>query len=488
MKKIFCLMLCLIMSVSLLVGCGGGAEESDGEEITLVWYARISKEADCDEVFKKASEMVKAKLGFNIDIIPLEDYNTKMPVIAASGEDYDIVYTASTVNNYYQNASDGNFLELDELLPKYAPTLWKDVEETVWDSVRAGDGKIYGIPNQQIFARAPGFLIPTQNIEALGLDAEAMKNWTVADYEEYFKLIKEKTGEYGYFAHAWGGDGAQREGFQLILGSNLPGAIRYNENTTNYEVVNQYDTDEFRNYIKTREKFVKDGLVAPMEVTENDIPKYSTPKNGVIPWLITMATYLPGCEANYKASYGFDVTAVTKSDALLTSYGTTATMAAINADTRYPEESVKFLEFLNTDKEFYNLITYGIEGKNYTKIDNNYIKKSETNPYSQPAWAIGNTFNAYLLEGQPLTLAEDTKKINSESKVSPILGFVPEQESLKVEIANCKAVLEEYLSILEQGIVDVDKTYADFMAKLKSAGVDKIISELNKQLDAWEKK
>lgn len=484
MKRIFCLMICLIMAVSMLGGCG--SEVSDGDEITLIWYARINKEADCDEVFEKASAMVKEKLGFNLDIIPLEDYNTKMPVIAASGEDYDIVYTASQVNNYYQNASDGNFLELDALLPQYAPTLWKEVGESVWDSVRAGDGKIYGVPNQQIFARAPGFMIPTQNIEALGLDVEAMQNWTVADYEEYFRLIKEKTGEYGYFAHAWGGDGAQREGFQLILGSNLPGAIRFNEETDNYEVVNQYETPEYKNYIKTREKFVNEGLVAPMEVTENDIPKYSTPKNGVVPWLITLATYLPGCEAGAKTTYGFDVTVVTKSEALLTSYGTTATMAAINADTRYPVESVKFLEFLNTDKDFYNLITYGIEGKHYTKIDENYIEKSTENPYSQPGWAIGNTFNAYLIEGQPVTLAEDTKKINSEAKISPILGFVPKQDDLKVEIANCKAVLDEYQNVLDQGLVDVDKTYATFIEKLKSAGVDKIIDELNKQLDEWE--
>ena len=352
--------------------------------------------------------------------------------------------------------------------------------------MRAGDGKIYAIPNQQIFARAPGFMIPTQNIEALGLDVEAMKNWKLADYEEYFRLIKEKTGEYAYFAHAWGGDGAQREGFQVILGSNLPGAIRYDEETDNIEVVNQYDTEEFRNYINLRAKWVNEGLVAPMETSELDIPKYATPKNGVIPWLITMATYLPGCEAGAKTTYGFDITVTTKADALLTSYGTTATMAAINADTRYPEESVKFLEFLNTNKEFYNLITYGIEGKNYTKIDDKYIQKSTENPYSQPNWAIGNTFNGYLLEGQPETLVEDTKQINSEAKRSPILGFVPEQDSLKVEIANCKAVLEEYLDIIEQGIAEMDSTYPVFLEKLKTAGADKIVENLNKQLDEWE--
>lgn len=485
MKKLICLLLCFSMALTLLAGCG--KKSTAGDDITLRWYARINKENDCDEVFEKASAITKEKLGVNLDIIALEDYNTKISVVNASGEDFDIVYTASQVNNYYQNAADGNFLALDKLLPKYAPNLWKSIDEDVWDSVRASDGKIYGVPNQQIFARAPGFMIPTQNIEALGLDMDEIANWKLADFEEYLRLVKEKTGSYCYFAHAWGGDGAQREGFQTILGSNLPGAIRFNEETDDIEIIDQYETQEFKDYIQLRAKWVDEGLTAPMEVSENDISKYSTPKNGVIPWLITLATYLPGCEASAKTNYGFDVTVAMKSDALLTSYGTTATMAAINADTRYPEKSVEFLELLNSDKELYNLIAFGIEDKNYTKIDENYIKRSEENPYSQPAWAIGNTFNAYLLEGQPETLVEDTKEINKNAKRSPVLGFVPNQDSLKVEIANCKAVLDEYLTILDQGIVDVDRTYGEFIEKLKSAGVDKIITELNKQLDEWEK-
>ena len=225
-----------------------------------------------------------------------------------------------------------------------------------------------------------------------------------------------------------------------------------------------------------------------MEVSESDIPKYNAPAGEIIPVLITVATYLPGCEATYKTNYGFDVTVTSKSEALLTSYGTTATMAAINAGTRYPEKCVEFLEFLNTDKEFYNLLTYGIEGKNYTKIDENYIKKSEENPYSQPGWAIGNTFNAYLLEGQPLTLAEDTKEINANAKRSPILGFTPDQEEIKLEMANCRAAMDEYLGGLDLGIVDVESNYKAFLQKLKAAGVDTMIEKLNKQLDEWEKK
>ena len=44
------------MTAGLMVGCG--EEKTDDGEITLVWYARINKEADCDEVFEKASQFI----------------------------------------------------------------------------------------------------------------------------------------------------------------------------------------------------------------------------------------------------------------------------------------------------------------------------------------------------------------------------------------------------------------------------------------------
>jgi ABC-type glycerol-3-phosphate transport system substrate-binding protein len=62
----------------------------------------------------------------------------------------------------------------------------------VWEGIKI-NGKIYAVPNQQIFPRGPGFTIPTQNIELLGLDVEEMKNWTLADYEKYMQAIKAVT-------------------------------------------------------------------------------------------------------------------------------------------------------------------------------------------------------------------------------------------------------------------------------------------------------
>lgn len=482
MKKKIALLLILVMAISLFAGCGNKDGAKDGE-ITLRWYARLNKESDSEEVFKLASEMAKEKIGVNLDIIALEDYDSKISVVNASGEDFDIVYTSSAVNNIYQNVADGNLLALDDLLPKYAPKLWEEVGEDIWDGIRI-NGKIYAVPNQQIFARAPGFMIPTQNIELLGLDVEEMKTWTLKDYEKYLQAIKDKTGSYGYVATTWGNGGSQLYGFEQVLGSDLPGAIRYEDD--NPVIVNQYETEEYKEHISIRADWVKKGLAAPMEVTESDVTKYVKGEGEVIPWLMFMNTYKPGVEEEYKKNFGIDVTVVTQSEPLLNSYGLVATMAAINSDTRYPEKAVEFLELLNTDKEFYNLLVYGVEGKHYTKIDDNHIELSTDNPYAQPAWATGNTFNGYLLPGAQDDMHEATKAINDSAKRSPILGFTPDQEPIKLETANCKAVLSEYTA-LALGILDTEESYKEFIDKLKVAGVDKLIDNLNEQLAAWKK-
>ena len=52
----------------------------------------------------------------------------------------------------------------------------------------------------------------------------------------------------------------------------------------------------------------------------------------------------------------------------LTTGGITATMQAINRNSKNPERAMMLLELLNTDKDLYNLLNFGIKDKHY-KID-----------------------------------------------------------------------------------------------------------------------
>lgn len=70
--------------------------------------------------------------------------------------------------------------------------------------------------------------------------------------------------------------------------------------------------------------------------------------------------------------------------------------------------------------------------------------------------------------------------------MSPILGLIFNQEPVKKEIAQVN-VLAADLLVLKTGMAPYyDKYLADEQAKYLQNGADKIIAEVQKQLDAWK--
>jgi putative aldouronate transport system substrate-binding protein len=70
-------------------------------------------------------------------------------------------------------------------------------------------------------------------------------------------------------------------------------------------------------------------------------------------------------------------------------------------------------------------------------------------------------------------------------KIPPHVGFFPELSAVKNEIAQRYSLKENIGRALELGVLDPDEAYDDYIAKQKAAGSEKIIAELQKQLDAW---
>ncbi len=117
----------------------------------------------------------------------------------------------------------------------------------------------------------------------------------------------------------------------------------------------------------------------------------------------------------------------------------------------------------------------------------NRIEVKENPFYSLESWAAGNVYNSYLLPTQADDTWEETKKINDSAKRSPLLGFNPTMDNIKTEVAACSSALDEFLKVLDYGVVDVDSAYNDFINKLDVAGADKIIAEVQSQVDEWLK-
>ena len=162
-------------------------------------------------------------------------------------------------------------------------------------------------------------------------------------------------------------------------------------------------------------------------------------------------------------------------------------MTAVSQTSKKPVKALKLIELMNTDKELYNLIAYGIKGKHYNLSSENKVEYIENSGYApKAAWKFGNQFNAYLEAGQDDNTWKETERLNNESEKSPILGFVLNTDPIVSEISQVETVLGEF-KVLNNGAEDPGTYWDTFKKKLKAAGHDRIKAEVERQIKEFFK-
>ena len=139
-----------------------------------------------------------------------------------------------------------------------------------------------------------------------------------------------------------------------------------------------------------------------------------------------------------------------------------------------------------TNKEIANLLTWGIEGRDYVVKDGiaaypDGVTASNVK-YHTSDFLYGNQFLVYPWKGSPADLREQQKAALDAAGISKYLGFTCDTSSITNELTVLGNVISEYAPGLESGTTD---NYNEFIKALKKAGVDKVVAEYQSQLDAW---
>ncbi|MEU6718086.1 ABC transporter substrate-binding protein [Nonomuraea sp. NPDC046802] len=431
------------------------------------------------------AHLKKAGADFTIKLEPMDmdAFTKRMPLDFASGSAGDIFFTASWLNNYYTNASTGNFLALDDLLPKHAPKLWASFPKNVWDAARVG-GRIYGVPNAQLWPYRYGFLARQDIAEKYKLDLQTLN--TYEDLEPFLAAVK--AGERGKTALYTDNTGAGLPWAAGVMDFDLIGAtfgVAVRPDDANLTVLNMYDTDEFRAACQLARKWYKAGYMATNAPSPADAGAAWANGQIMVQLMQVRGTGLPA----------FPTVGKSLMDPWLTTSGVLGSITAVNRDTQSPERAVALLERLNTDQDFYNLICFGVEGKHYAVTDKSLRRvgfpsgvTAESDRYNPNTdWQFGNQFNAYYRDeaAAKAKLWDEQKKLNESAKPSAALGFTADTDPVKTEVANVSAVVTEYQLRNFSGLVDPSTGVPEFVDRLKKAGIDKIIAEFQKQIGTW---
>ena len=474
--KILCAVLVCIMAIS---GCTEKKQTNSGSGTTAVkWYmSGVKKDSSYDRVFDEVNKLMEERYGLKLDISMIDggNYASKMQMINAGLEPYDLAFTSSWTNDYYKNIANNSLYDITELLPKLAPQLYASIEQEVLKAIEV-DGKIFAVPNWQVQAKASAFIAPTDKLEKVGMNINDIND--LDDITTYLRKLHEAEPESNKLGQNWKQIMAYF-GMTPVGNENAPGAIYFTQEGKP-TVINQFETPEFEKYVNQMYSWVQEGLVDNVyRVNDNSGAKE------IQQCPFYFHTYKPGLEQEILKSKGYAWSCKKFSNAVVGQESLLATMLAVGAYSEHPEDAVRVMEIMNTDKEIYNMLSWGLEGKNYEKVSDNKIRIMENNTYSIPNWSIGSCANSYLMETQEDDIWEQTKQYNDEAVKSPLLGFVLNQDSIASQLTNCETVISEQLAMLELGLTDPAVSLPKFIEGLKTAGVDDLIANIQSQIDEW---
>lgn len=459
--------------------------------VKLIWYAILPEQKDQEMVFAEFNRKLKDKINAEVEIRALGwgNYEEKVNTAIAAGEQFDMCWTSDWMLKYIPNVTKGAFMSIDGLLSKYAPKTKAFIDDKFWELTKV-DGKLYGVPCYQIFYRQPALWIKKDIAEKYKFKP-GMITTDPASLTPLLKTIKEGEKDMiplaannsiiGWFGQSM--SSYSQEYAQNATNWEAPCAV-YKSDPTKVRGYDEATITELMHALKCEREWYTQGYVRKDLLSIKDMdPEVKTGK-----YACGLTTTKPGLEASFKDVNGFEIVAYPIHKPELN--GVTATLLAISATSRNPERTMMLIELLENDKDMYNLMCNGIEGQHYIKTGENRIKRVEDNGY-QPNinWAMGNTTLAYLTPGQPDNINELVKQGNDDA-IAPLLpGYTFDDSNVKNEIAAIGQVLTEIDTPLRAGVIDPEENLPIVLDRFKKCGLDKVVAEAQKQVDAyWAKR
>jgi putative aldouronate transport system substrate-binding protein len=466
-------------------GNSGATDASKLEPYTIKWFVPgAAALKDQALVNAEASKYLKDKINVTLDleVIDWGSWDDKMNLKFASSEPFDLLYTANW-NGFTTKIAQGNIIDMTDLIDKYAPEAKAVIEPALLEGSKV-NGKNYGMPINKEMASQFGVMLRKDLVDKYGIDITTIK--TLEDLEPYFDMIKEKepgvtpfylnkdisllnVWNINHFDHFESG------------GGSLP------KDSTDFKLINGLETPEAKAGYDLIHSWYQKGYVNKDAATLQDLSGgLKAGKAFAYPEQLK-----PGKDAEVSTQTGVKWVQVELTPPIVGTGDTQGSMDSISRTSKDPARVMMFLNLMYTDKYLVNLLAFGIEGKHYKKVSDNTIDfadgvTAQTSGYNlNQAWLFGNQFNDYLWANEDPQKWQKFADFNKAAKNDVLLGFVFDPTNVKTEVAAITNVGKEFNSGLGSGTLDPNVYLPKYIDKLKAAGLDKVIAEQQKQLDAW---
>jgi putative aldouronate transport system substrate-binding protein len=486
--------------------CGGSSSSKSSSELKVLLPGDVP--TGWDAVLAAVNKKLKADLGFTIapQFIAWANYGNQALLKFTAGDNFDTALQARWLN-MPQLVSSKSIAPVDAYLSsgKYShlsATLDpKLLTENKWS------GTLYGIPQVNSAARLQHFTIRQDLAEKYGIG-------DIADYgtlEKYWYDVKQKEssvipmgvnsnmsiltvvpGPLGLFnAHSWENPYTISQSFSGTSVAFIMAADA--KQTGSSRPVPFWEADGVMDALRTVRRYYQDGIINHDALNLDSASQKAQFKSGrsATTWAITDGLSSQILVELQKAVPGAKIANVIPLRGGKNSKPNQTFQAdnftVLNSKGQSHEKAMQLEDWLSI-KENHDLISYGIEGKDWKPVGSDKFDQLST--YAFPGYAL--CWRAKLeLRYKDLTDSEaswfDWAQNYDNFTVDPFASFIPDVEPVKRENAQVSAAYTQYAYPLFFGAVDVNKGLDNLKKALSSAGLDKLQAELEKQANAYLK-
>ena len=466
------------LALALLTGCSGGQAEDDGI-IRLRWVTYgTSVPSDLKKVVEAANAYSADKIGVTVDleVQPSEMIN----LIMASGEYYDMIYTCEWLNVYDTKAAKGMYYDITDLVKEETPALYDTIGE-FWEAAELG-GRYYGVPTLKDMGTEMMFRMNADYFEG-EKGMQIPERMELADLEPYLEAYKKDYPHKYPLAMDRGGIPGFTNFLDRVIGNII--VIPYEDNAP--RVIPMWESEDLMDRYRLLHKWYQKGYIQPdASAVESTTADKSIPVRFGVAWRGYQGYSNP-------ADWGFHVKTPLYDGPYLSRATEQGAMTAICA--ACPEEraraALRYLELLNTDRKFRDILAYGIEGEHFEYLDNGTVLRTPEGQdrYFVSLYTMGSVVNAsvesvsrdYLADpDQWEKVFEGYKEYAIRSRTE---GFSYDKSRKEDLIAMITAIYANYETDLRTGTSDPDVVIPKMRKEMEAAGIDELIDDIQQQLD-----